>query len=306
MPVTRLLRVSVTVVDLARTVAFFRDGLGLEAGVEEEWDDRARVQLLGLDESTTARSVDLAVGDQVIELVAFDPPGVPYPDGRASNDQWFEHIALVAGDIETVWQGLSAVSPEAITEGGPDLLPANTGGVTAFKFRDPDGHPLELIAFPAGVGDPIWQRGTGPDIRGYDHTAISVMDVERSLAFYEGLLGFRVGGRSLNRGPEQDRMDGLSGCVVDVVALQPPGRPTPHLELLHYRKPRGRTLDAVVGASDVASTRQIYKVDDLDGLVARLGADEADPVAPEVVNLADGRKAASIRDPDGHMIVLTG
>ena len=35
------------------------------------------------------------------------------------------------------------------------------GGVAAFKFRDPDGHPLELIQFPAGVGDPRWQAKSG-------------------------------------------------------------------------------------------------------------------------------------------------
>ena len=34
---------------------------------------------------------------------------------------------------------------------GPQLLPPSTGSVTAFKVRDPDGHPLELSYNPARV-----------------------------------------------------------------------------------------------------------------------------------------------------------
>ena len=211
MAVTQLLRVSITAADLAGTAAFYRDGLGLDVGPEKKLGDPAWNRLLGLDEGTAARAMDVAVGTKVVRLVAFDPKGAPYPAERASNDQWFEHVALVTGDITAVWERLMRSSPEVITTGAPVLLPPNTGSVTASKFRDPEGHPLELIFFPEGVGDPLWHQGTSPGIRGYDHTAISVTDLDRSVAFYTGLLGFHIGGRSLNRGPEQDRLDGLMG-----------------------------------------------------------------------------------------------
>lgn len=303
MPVTRQIRVSITVADLAGTAAFYRDALGLEVGAEQGLGDPAWNTLLGLDRGTTARAVDVKLGQHEIKLVAFDPPGAPYPTARASNDQWFEHVALVTGDIDAVWARLEKYSPGLITKGDPVLLPPNTGSVTAFKFRDPEGHPLELISFPQGVGDPRWQQG-GAGVRGYDHTAISVMDVDRSLAFYQGLLGFHVGGRSLNTGPEQDRLDGLSGCLVDVVPLQPAAVPTPHVELLHYRTPPGRTASAPVNANDVAAARQVHHVGDLDGLAGQLQAAGVVFVSPGIVGLKNGGKAAAIRDPDGHMIVL--
>jgi len=303
MPVTQLIRVSITVADLAGACAFYRDALGLDVGPEQALGDPAWNALLGLDEGTTARAADVKLGHEEIKLVAFDPPGAPYPAPRASNDQWFEHVALVTGDIEAVWKRLEGAKPETNTKGGPVLLPANTGGVTAVKFRDPEGHPLELISFPAGIGDPQWQHGSG-GIRGYDHTAIAVMDLDRSLAFYTGLLGFRVGGRSLNRGPEQDRLDGLTGCGVDVVALQPAIVPTPHVELLHYRAPPGRRLSTELKANDVASARQVHRIDDLPGLVERLRAAAVPFVSPGIVTLKNGGKAAAVRDPDGHMIVL--
>ena len=192
-----------------------------------------------------------------------------------------------------------------ITKGAPVLLPPNTGSVTAFKFRDPEGHPLELIFFPPDIGDPVWQK-PGEGIVGYDHTAMSVMDVDRSIAFYTGLLGFRVGGRSLNQSPEQDRLDGLIGCEVDVVALEPASAATPHVELLHYRRPPGRALTSEVRANDVASARQIHRVDDPAALVGQLEAEGVTFVSPDVVTLKDGGKAVAIRDPDDHMIVLMG
>lgn len=303
MPVTREIRVSITVADLTSTAAFHRDALGLDVGPEQTLGDPAWNTLLGLDQGTTARAADVKLGRHEIKLVAFDPPGSPYPRERASNDQWFEHVALVAGDIAAVWRKLEGFGPGTITEGEPVLLPPNTGSVTAFKFRDPEGHPLELISFPGGVGDPQWQQG-GQGIRGYDHTAISVTDVARSKAFYTELLGFHVGGTSLNTGPEQDRLDGLPGCQVDVVALQPSAAPTPHVELLHYRTPRGRKSAAAVKANDVASARQVHQVDDLEGLVGRLEGADVPFVSPGVVTLKNGGKAAAIRDPDGHMIVL--
>jgi catechol 2,3-dioxygenase-like lactoylglutathione lyase family enzyme len=244
------------------------------------------------------------MGRTSVELVAFDPPGLGYPAERASNDQWFQHLALVCRDIAAARTRLEGGSPGVITEGGPVLLPPNTGSVTAFKFRDPEGHPLELISFPDGVGAPVWHQIPGPGILGLDHTAISVMDVDRSIAFYTELLGFRVGGRTLNKGPEQDRLDGSTGCEVDVVALEPASVATPHVELLHYRTPPGRLLTADVRSNDVASVRQVHSVDGLDALVARFERADVRFVSPGVVTSRSGGRAAAVRDPDGHMIIL--
>jgi catechol 2,3-dioxygenase-like lactoylglutathione lyase family enzyme len=307
MPVTQLIGLDITVSDLPGMTAFYRDRLGLDVGPEQALAGPAWSTLLGLDASTTARAVDVAFRPPAmrLQLVAFDPPGQAYPRERASNDQWFQHLALVTSDMQPVWQRLRDGASGEITTGEPVRLPPNTGSVTAFKLRDPEGHPLELISFPHGLGDPVWQV-PGDGILGVDHTAISVMDVERSIAFYRGLLGFSVGGRSLNAGTEQDRLDGLMGCEVDVVALQPTVAATPHVELLHYRTPPGHSLTRQLKANDVASGRMVHAVDDIDGLIARLVAANVSFVSPGIVTLQDGALAATVRDPDGHMIALIG
>jgi hypothetical protein len=47
-------------------------------------------------------------------------------------------------------------------------------------------------------------------------------------------------------------------------------------------------------------------VNDVIGLVRQLEAADAPFVSPGIVTLKDGGKAAAVRDPDGHMIVLMG
>ena len=46
--------------------------------------------------------------------------------------------------------------PQTLPEWNP-----NAAGIKAFYFQDPDGHPLEVLQFPAGKGDPNWQQANG-------------------------------------------------------------------------------------------------------------------------------------------------
>lgn len=159
----------------------------------------------------------------------------------------FQHIAIVAGDMDAAMRRLARHAPIPIsTDGAAVQLPARSGGVIAFKFRDPDGHALELIGLPPGTGNPKWQRmaARGPTL-GIDHSAIGVISVERSLAFYVGLLGFRESARQLNHGEAQARLDGVDAPEVEVVSLSPDAAETPHVELLCYRAPAPRSRAGV-------------------------------------------------------------
>lgn len=297
----RLLRVGRTVADLARARAFYQDVLGFTAGDTIETDP-GWAELLG-GAGVRVRMLRLRLGEQELELAEFDPPGAPYPSDSTAADLWFQHVAIVTFDINAAFRRLRAHGVAPITQGDPQRLPANTGGVTAFKFRDPDGHPLELLQFPAGVGDPIWHHtapGTVPI--GFDHSALSVADTDRSIAFYTSVLGFTLASRQVNTGPEQDRLDGLADVATEVVALRPTKAATPHVELLGYRSPRGRPEPATPRPSDVAADRLIVQV---EGLTTLTEVPSADAVPSAIVTLADGARVALIRDPDGHFIVLT-
>lgn len=274
MKALRLLRVSLTVSDLAKSEAFYTGALGFGTLGPACDADPAMARLLG---ASSLRMVRLRRGSQVLELAVFDPPGSPYPPGSRGNDLWFQHCALAVDDMAAAYARLSRHPFTPISRGGPQTLP---GGASAYKFRDADGHPLELIALaqpdPATTG-------------GIDHSAISVSSAERSTAFYADTLGLQVAARQVNTGPAQDALDGLDSARVDVVALAPE-QPAPHVELLGYRTPPGRPAPPLL-PRDIAASRLVFQVDSLAG-------------HPEAAVLAGGARAMLMHDPDGHALLL--
>jgi len=213
--------------------------LGLE-GLDRAALDEAEMALLGLAGSRAER-LGMRLGRQEVGFVQFDPPGRAYPAGSTSADLWFQHIAIAVSDMAEAHRRAMAAGARPITQGGPQGMPANTGGVTAFKFRDPDGHPLELLFFPAGTGAAVrHEPGVASPFLGLDHTAIAVGHTAEVQAFYEG-LGLAAGERSHSRGPEQERLDDVAADRVEVVPMTLPQQP-PHVELLGYEVGRGRPM----------------------------------------------------------------
>lgn len=256
-------------------------GIGLNARDPEALADFF-VRALGF-----RRTADgVALGATPVELTPAS--GAPYPGETPGWSPLFQHFAIVTDNMATALARLQAAAGwTAITREGPQTLPASSGGVTAYKFRDPEGHPLELLQFPSGSPG----AAAGPRI---DHSAISVRDTGRSLAFYTA-LGLVPAGGSLNQGPAQDRLDGLCDVRLDVTALRPAVQPTPHLELLGYRGDFPRGAPAAPG--DVAATRLRFAVAD-GSLPEALRAGEP----PQVVASRLGGSARLARDPDGHLL----
>ena len=191
---------------------------------------------------------------------------------------------------------LATAEAMPISIGGPQRLPAASGGVTAWKARDPDGHPVELIDFPGGPSAETWAEAPGLFL-GIDHSALTVTDLDAALAFFTGALGIRLAQRGLNVGPEQARLDGLPDPEVDVLALEPAGGGPPHLELLHYRRPgTDRPTPAPFGPADRATSRLILAVTDLTAAANAIRA------ARYPVRVAGD--VAYTAGPDGHGLVL--
>jgi hypothetical protein len=110
-------------------------------------------------EGAQARAVQLRLGEETIELLAFTEPGAPYPADIGCGDLRFQHIAIVVADMESAYLRLRACEGwSAITSPAPQRLPATSGGATAFKFRDPERHPLELLAFPPNNVPSRWRE----------------------------------------------------------------------------------------------------------------------------------------------------
>jgi catechol 2,3-dioxygenase-like lactoylglutathione lyase family enzyme len=254
--------------DLPRLRRFYQETLGFAADGPEQPIRHDELALLGLP--GTGRRQTLRLGEETVAIDQFDVAGRAYPQHGDAAALWFQHLALVVADMGEAYRRVMDCTP--ISEGGPQHLPQSSGGLYAFKFRDPDGHPLELLQFPAGSGPLAWRGKSataGQMGLGIDHSAISVADADASTAFYR-VAGLAPGQRTTNQGPAQQRLDDLAGVVVSVVPMQPASG-TPHLELLGYRVPLG-AAGPPIQVADIAATRIAWQ----------------------------GPHAALLRDPDGH------
>jgi catechol 2,3-dioxygenase-like lactoylglutathione lyase family enzyme len=309
--VTAVGPIGMTVADMDRSVAFYSQVLGFETVSEAEvaGADYERLQgVFGL----RARVVSMRLGDERIELTEYVAPrGRPIAADSRSNDRWFQHIAIAVNDMDRAYAWLRR-HKVVHASSGPQRLPdwnPNAGGIRAFYFRDPDGHVLEVIAFPPGKGDPRWQRPAGKVFLGIDHTAIVVGDTDASLRFYRDTLGLAVAGGSENHGPEQEQLNNVFGARLRITTLR--AAAGPGIELLEYLAPRdGRPMPADVKANDLVHWQVRLAVADAAAAAQAMRASRAWFVSPGLVTLPDGqlgfRRAALVRDPDGHAAQLAG
>jgi catechol 2,3-dioxygenase-like lactoylglutathione lyase family enzyme len=192
---------------------------------------------------------------------------------------------------------------------GPQRLPdwnPNAGGIEAFYFRDPDGHYLEVLAFPPGKGLPKWHQSGGRLFLGIDHTAIVVSDTAASLHFYRDVLGLRVVGESENYGTEQEHLNNVFGAHLRITSLR--AAQGPGVEFLEYLAPRtGRSFPPDTKPADLW-----YWQINLRGASTSIGRilrdEHIEMLSPEFVRLHDSSLgwAAGIlaHDPDGHTSLI--
>ncbi len=262
-------------------------------------------RLVGLD-GARAHAARVALGDESLVLTAFDAPsGQAIPKASRSNDLWFEHAAIVVSDMDKAYARVVALGGEAVSS-GPQTIPRENpaaGGIRAYYFRDHEGHDLEIIWYPVGKGDPRWQDARGALFLGLDHSAIAVSDTEKSLAFYRDLLGLHVAGEAFNAGKEQEALSGVAGARVRITGLR--GASGPGVEFLEYLAPRdGRAFPKTTSA-DLAHWEITLEVDDVAAIAARAPAALVSRGVSDVEALGIGaRRAALMRDPDGHVVRL--
>jgi catechol 2,3-dioxygenase-like lactoylglutathione lyase family enzyme len=312
--------VGLTVSDMDRSLEFYTRVLPFTVESDAEVAGTSWEQLTSVF-GVRLRIVRLRLGDERLELseyLAASTPGRPAPVDSRSNDRWFQHVAIIVSDMDSAYHWLRAHRARSAST-GPQLLPKSipgAAGIRAFYFKDPDGHPLEILQFPPDKGDPKWHRKAKSGLfLGIDHTAIVVGDTERSLAFYRDLLGLRVAGESQNFGTEQEHLNNVEGARLRITGLRSPAGPG--IELLEYLAPTdGRGYPADERPNDLVHWQTTVQVRGLAELFARLDS-AAVPVISRSASSASSASSARrlsgnhdsaggvlVRDPDGHVLQL--
>jgi catechol 2,3-dioxygenase-like lactoylglutathione lyase family enzyme len=305
-PVQAVTSFSVTVGDMERSEAFYKDVLGFEKVADREVAGDDYEHLYGVF-GARVHIVTLKLGDEYLKLEEFlASRGRPVPVDSRSNDRWFQHIAIIVADMDRAFATLQAHHvPFAST--APQRLPQwnpNAGGIAAFYFRDPDGHFLEILQFPPGKGDPKWQVSRGRLFLGIDHSAIVVADTEMSLKFYRDTLGLKIAGASENYGIEQERLNNVFGARLRITSLR--AASGPGVELLEYLAPRtGRSMPADTESNDLWNWHIDMGADvaAADAAVRKGHYAYVSP-GPVRLNQGDHESLLLLRDPDGHATLL--
>jgi glyoxylase I family protein len=141
-----------------------------------------------------------------------------------------------------------------------------------------------------------------PAILRIHHTTIFCRDVDRSVRFYTGVLGFEL--NSLDherRGPFLDAISLMPDVHIKIALVTLAGH---SIELIEPVTPRGQAVD---GGDRPGMSRIGFEVRDIDGLVDRLEREGVEFVS-RVITVTEGHyaggKAVFFRDPDGVILEL--
>lgn len=299
--------VSLTVGDLDAAAKFFMAITDAELidRVDQAGPEFEALTGLAGAEATTLR---LRLGAEHVSLTHFETTGEAIPDDAVSNDLSFQHLALVTRDIDRAHARVLDQGGRAVSKLGVQTIPASNvaaAGIRAFYFRDPEGHPLELIAYPPDKGSERWHAAEGTLVLGIDHTAIAVSDTARSQAFYEA-LDLTVAGHSFNEGPEQERLSGVDGARVQITGLR--GPEGIGVEFLHYESP-GPGRSAASRPHDLAYVETSVWVPDLEQIEQTLRDSNTVFISRAIAQCPvciEGSRAFVVRDPDGHAVRVVG
>lgn len=301
--------IALTVSDLDRSVAFYEQAMNFKKVSEQTIVNRDFDYLTGVFGSRV-RSAELQLGDEKIQLNQYlSASGKPIPIDSRSNDLWFQHFAVVVSDMDKAFAQLQRLSVTGISS-APQTIPASNqgaAGIKAYKFKDPDGHPLELLYFPKDKGRAKWHGYTGQVFLGIDHTAITVSDTARSTAFYRGVLGFTVAGGGVNTGTTQEQLDNAFGAVVRITGLRPHSTQSVGLEFLQYLTPSGgRPAPVDVQANDLQHVHIVLQVDDIKELTEELTKKNVAFISPQALSVKELQcnQCLMVKDPDGHAVLL--
>ncbi|MGC1308507.1 MAG: VOC family protein [Phormidesmis sp.] len=298
--------IGLTVSDASRATDFFTGAFNFTVTADTVISGDEASYLYGVP-NAQVRIVSLQLGQETIRLMEFlNADSKAIPSDSKSNDLWFQHFAIIVSDMDKAYAQLqkfsfTPISPE------PQTLPND---IQAFKFRDADGHPLELLQFPPGLGPDHWQAKDSLFL-GIDHSAISIFSTERSLALYRDVLGLTHQGSFTNIGIKQETMDNLFSAKVIVTSLTPAtGRLG--VEFLDYLTPPGaRPFPLDQQTSDLVHMHFELVVDDIDAAVEAIEEAASKThiqfVSPKVIDLPavmPFKRGVLWRGPDGHNLLL--
>jgi glyoxylase I family protein len=293
--VSQTFHVNVNCSDLERSLAFYRDLLGLTPATRTRPESPQDGAAFGLDQAQwdawilhDERGFGAGLVVDLLEWKVPPPTGTP----NRAGDLGHNRLGFYVADLDAAFARLAAA--DVTTYGDPhETAVEGSDPIRTVVVEDPDGMLVELV-------------GLGIDRVGF--VAIGVSDLARSKEFYEDVLGFRP---MFDRGPlrqpgEQLGQDGdieLAAAYYD----DPRGTGAFMLELVQLLDPEPLRAPASA-ANQLGMYRLAFLTDDIDrdhaDLVDRGIRCLTPPAALEMGPGIPPLRALMFEDPDGTILEL--
>jgi catechol 2,3-dioxygenase-like lactoylglutathione lyase family enzyme len=135
-----------------------------------------------------------------------------------------------------------------------------------------------------------------------DHTGITVSNLERSLEFWQNVLGFEFSHRAHQKGERPEQITGVKGAELELAVVKSPGGHK--IELLEYLAPPDRK-HVDLRPCDVGSVHIALTVDNLDAVLQKIAVSGWKAAGkPQTLESGPnaGKRVVYVRDPDGTTI----
>src|SRR5205085_9821272 len=139
-------------------------------------------------------------------------------------------------------------------------------------------------------------------INAADHTGITVSNLERSLEFWQNVLGFEFSHRAHQTSEMASEITGVAGAELKLAVVKAPGGHK--IELLEYLAPADRKK-VDVRPCDVGSVHIAFTVENLDAILEKIAASGWKAAGkPQTLKSGPnaGKRVIYVRDPDGTTI----
>ncbi|MEJ1963268.1 MAG: VOC family protein [Gammaproteobacteria bacterium] len=300
-----------SVADLDRSVAFYKAlGFAQDPKASSDWrKDEVTEQMYGV-KGVETRMAKMALNSSisgktfVVYLREFRGIKRKVLTGYTTWEPGATHFGLVVPDAEKLWAQLKANGMLKARSWGGELIapPGQTRKMLAY-LTDPDGVDIEIIdqrpATPAANGNP----GRPALLPGVNHVGLVTVDLDKSRAFYEGVMG----GRPVNpeapwlKGDFYDSAVGGHGNILrlfnESFAESSAPEARMNLELVNYQN-RSKPVESY-HLYDVGVAYVGFEVEGLDAFFARAKAAGAKPISTRgIATMRSGTRVVFLRDPD--------
>jgi catechol 2,3-dioxygenase-like lactoylglutathione lyase family enzyme len=301
-PIQSVMHVNLNCSDLERSLAFYTEALGLVPAAHTNPLPQAGFPMGAAGRQPDSVQWDAWIlqdsrgfagpGLDLLQWKLPEPVGTPYP---VANHLGLTRIGVAVPDLDTAHRRIAELGHRCLS--APTDVPVGNGGAARICVAlDPDGAMVELVAISTVPAPQLL------------FAEIGCSELERSLEWYERVLGLEVHGRCAP-GPQPGIAQGIPGDVEwEVAYLRVPGRDDFGLDLMQWQRPA-----PLAPPYPCANHRGLYRiaflVADIRECVERLSSAGVACPAPVFLDMGpeipiDGVWALFFPDPDGTCIEL--